>query len=122
MLLLVDDEANILAALKRLIRRDGYEVLTANSGAEGLELLDRNQVDVIVPDYKFLTKPWDDAQLRAHIEEAFQHKDMADDNRRLNLEVHTANHGLAKASRRLEELLKQKQQQIRRYECDTHHG
>jgi CheY-like chemotaxis protein len=51
-LLLVDDEPNILASLKRLLRRDGYHILTANSGAEGLELLKSNHVDVIVSDQR----------------------------------------------------------------------
>lgn len=37
--------------------------------------------------YKFLTKPWEDEQLLEHIEEAFRHKEMQDDNRRLDLEV-----------------------------------
>ncbi len=31
---MVDDEDNIVAALKRLLRRDGYRILTANSGEE----------------------------------------------------------------------------------------
>ena len=35
--LLVDDEDNIVSALKRLLRRDGYHVVTANSGAQGLQ-------------------------------------------------------------------------------------
>ncbi|MEY2655262.1 MAG: hypothetical protein RLZZ524_2290, partial [Pseudomonadota bacterium] len=34
-LLLVDDEPNILASLKRLLRHDGYRILTATSAAEG---------------------------------------------------------------------------------------
>jgi CheY-like chemotaxis protein len=66
--------------------------------------------------YKFLTKPWDDSQLRQHIAEAFEHKEMADENRRLSLEVMTANQELAKANRQLEELLRQKQQQIKNRE------
>jgi response regulator RpfG family c-di-GMP phosphodiesterase len=49
-LLLVDDEEYILASLRRLFRRDGYRILTANSGLEGLELLGRNDVDVIISD------------------------------------------------------------------------
>jgi diguanylate cyclase (GGDEF)-like protein len=158
-LLLVDDEVNIVAALKRLLRRDNYTILTANSGLEGLEILAKNEVDVIVSDqrmpgmtgveflgkakgiypdtvrivlsgytelqsvtdavnegaiYKFLTKPWDDEQLRGHIEEAFRRKEMADENQRLNLEVRTANLELAAANRRLEEVLQQQQQQIKR--------
>ncbi|OYV01797.1 MAG: hypothetical protein CFE45_03250, partial [Burkholderiales bacterium PBB5] len=51
-LLLVDDEPHILAALKRLFRRDGYRVLTAASGAEGLEQLALHPVDVILSDQR----------------------------------------------------------------------
>lgn len=51
-LLLVDDEPHILAALKRLFRRDGYQVLTAGSGHEGLALLRQHAVDVIVSDQR----------------------------------------------------------------------
>ena len=51
-LLLVDDEPNILASLKRLFRRDGHLILTANSGAEGLELLSRQKVDLIISDQR----------------------------------------------------------------------
>ncbi|HYD63087.1 MAG TPA: EAL domain-containing protein [Noviherbaspirillum sp.] len=164
-LLLVDDEANIVSALKRLLRPDNYAILTANSGREGLEILARHPVDVIVSDqrmpemtgveflrqakelypdtvrivlsgyselqsvtdavnegaiYKFLMKPWDDSQLRAHIEEAFKRKEMADENRRLDLEVRTANFELAVANRRLEEIAQQQQQQIRRDEVSLH--
>lgn len=51
-LLLVDDEDNILAALKRLLRRDGYRILTATSAAEGLKRLAEEEVDVIVSDQR----------------------------------------------------------------------
>ncbi|MBI5659279.1 MAG: response regulator [Nitrosomonadales bacterium] len=51
-LLLVDDEENIASALTRLLRRDGYRILRANSGKEGLELLARNEVGVIVSDQR----------------------------------------------------------------------
>jgi EAL domain-containing protein (putative c-di-GMP-specific phosphodiesterase class I)/FixJ family two-component response regulator len=51
-LLLVDDEENILSALKRLFRRDGYRVLTATSGMQGLEVLAENSVDVILSDQR----------------------------------------------------------------------
>ena len=158
-LLLVDDEPNILSALKRQLRGSGLRILTAPGGKEGLALLETEPVDVIVSDqrmpgmtgveflravknshpdtvrivlsgftelqsvtdavnegaiYKFLTKPWDDTQLREHIQEAVRHKEMADENRRLDLEVRTANHGLAQANRQLEEVLRQQQEQIDR--------
>ncbi|HSY27194.1 MAG TPA: EAL domain-containing protein, partial [Burkholderiaceae bacterium] len=160
-LLLVDDEQNIISALKRLLRGGDFQILTANSGQGGLDILSQHAVDVIVSDqrmpgmtgveflgiakelypetvrivlsgytelhsvtdavnegaiYKFLTKPWDDDQLRGHIEEAFRRKEMADENQRLNLEVRAANQDLATANRRLEEILQQKQQQINRDE------
>jgi CheY-like chemotaxis protein len=50
--LLVDDEANILSALRRTLRREGYELLTAGSAAEALALLQRRDVDLIVSDQK----------------------------------------------------------------------
>jgi diguanylate cyclase (GGDEF)-like protein/PAS domain S-box-containing protein len=51
-LLLVDDEPNVLNALRRLLRREGYRILTAASGAEGLELLALERVQVIVSDQR----------------------------------------------------------------------
>lgn len=51
-LLLVDDEENILSSLARLFRRDGYCILRANSGAEGLEILANNTVNVIISDQR----------------------------------------------------------------------
>jgi len=51
-ILLVDDEENITASLVRLLRRDGYTILRANSGQEGLELLTQREVGVIVSDQR----------------------------------------------------------------------
>ena len=51
-LLLVDDEENITSALTRLLRRDGYHILRANSGLAGLELLSSNRVGVIISDQR----------------------------------------------------------------------
>lgn len=48
--LLVDDEENILSALKRLLQRDGYRILTAGGGLEGLAMLASEPVDVIISD------------------------------------------------------------------------
>lgn len=38
-LLFVDDEVSVTKALQRLFRKEGYEILTASSGREGLDLL-----------------------------------------------------------------------------------
>lgn len=59
--------------------------------------------------YKFLTKPWDDDHLRANVVEAFRYKKMADENRRLAIE-------LAMANDRLRRLLSEQEQQLHRDE------
>ncbi len=51
-LLLVDDEENIVSALVRLLRRDGYTILRARSGREGLEMLAQHEVGVIISDQR----------------------------------------------------------------------
>ncbi|MCW8883959.1 MAG: response regulator [Motiliproteus sp.] len=51
-LLLVDDEENILRSLRRLFRREGYKIYTANGGAEGLKVLSENPIGVIVSDQR----------------------------------------------------------------------
>jgi len=120
-LLLLDDEENILRALSRVLRRDGYQILTARNAADAFALLAKYDVHVILSDqrmpemngteflsrvkdlypatvrivlsgytdlksvtdainqgaiYKFLTKPWDDKELRTTIAQAFQHHDL----------------------------------------------
>jgi diguanylate cyclase (GGDEF)-like protein/PAS domain S-box-containing protein len=117
-LLLLDDEENILRALKRVFRRDGYRILSTTSISDAFKLLAENDVQVIISDqrmpemsgteffsqvkaihpdtvrivlsgytdlksvtdainegaiYKFLTKPWDDKQIREQIQQAFQY-------------------------------------------------
>ncbi len=159
-LLLVDDEDNILSAMKRLLRRDGYRILSAAGGEEALALLDREAVDVIVSDqrmpgmsgieflrrarlchprtvrivlsgytelqsvtsainegavYKFLTKPWDDEQLRANIAEAFRHKALLDENRRLTDTLAQRNQELAEANLQLQHLLDDRERSITRH-------
>ncbi|MFH1493713.1 MAG: EAL domain-containing protein [Pseudomonadota bacterium] len=49
-LLLLDDESNITAALTRLLRREGYQILVAHSPADAFELLAVHQVGVILSD------------------------------------------------------------------------
>jgi response regulator RpfG family c-di-GMP phosphodiesterase len=116
-LLLVDDEENILHSLKRILRKEAFNILTCNSAAEAFELLASHNVQVIVSDqrmpemsgteflsqvkdmypdtvrlvlsgytdlrsvtdainhgaiYKFITKPWQDDDLREEILSAFR--------------------------------------------------
>lgn len=51
-ILCVDDEANILNSVKRFVRKDNYQVLTASGGAEALEVLEKNQVHLIISDQR----------------------------------------------------------------------
>jgi diguanylate cyclase (GGDEF)-like protein/PAS domain S-box-containing protein len=162
-LLIVDDDQNIVSALKRLLRKDGYHIVTADSGLQGLQRLAENEVDVIISDqrmpgmtgveflrrtkdlypetirmvlsgftelrsatdainegaiYKFLTKPWDDEQLRTHIQEAFHQKEMSDDNHRLDREVQEANRELAEVNGRLQHLLTSQREHMHREETN----
>jgi response regulator RpfG family c-di-GMP phosphodiesterase len=50
--LCVDDEANILSALRRVFRPAGYRVLLAESGAAGLALLEQEAVDLVISDMR----------------------------------------------------------------------
>jgi diguanylate cyclase (GGDEF)-like protein/PAS domain S-box-containing protein len=160
-LLLVDDEPNIVAALKRLFRRDGHNILTANSGPEGLDLLSKHKVDIIISDqrmpgmtgveflrvakanypdtirivlsgytelqsvtdainegavYRFLTKPWEDEQLREHIRKAFEYKGLLEENRQLDIKIRTSNQELVAANRQLGEVLQNTRHQVARDE------
>ncbi len=51
-ILIVDDEVNILRALKRLLRREGFEIKTAECGEAGLEILRQEPVDLIISDQR----------------------------------------------------------------------
>ncbi len=116
--LIVDDEVGVRSALSRVLRRDGYRILTAPSGEAALELLAMHRVQLVIADqrmpgmggaefldavkrlhpdtvriilsgytdlasiteavnrgavYKFLTKPWDDEELREQVRDALRH-------------------------------------------------
>jgi diguanylate cyclase (GGDEF)-like protein/PAS domain S-box-containing protein len=117
-LLLVDDQPNVLTALKRVLRREHYRILTAGSGDQALQQLAEHRVGVIISDqrmpnmngtelmarvrimhpkvvrmvlsgytdlesltgainrgeiYRFLTKPWEEAELLETVRAAFRH-------------------------------------------------
>ena len=50
--LCVDDEANILSALRRLFRPHGYAIVIAHSGAEGLAALEAQAFDLVISDMR----------------------------------------------------------------------
>jgi two-component system, probable response regulator PhcQ len=49
-ILLVDDEPHVTEALKRALHKEPYEVLSANSADDALEILARQPVDVVISD------------------------------------------------------------------------
>ncbi len=51
-LLVVDDEERILSALRRSLRREDYEVLTAETPAAALRIVEERRVDAILSDHK----------------------------------------------------------------------
>ena len=51
-LLIVDDEVRILSALRRTLRREGYEIVTSETAEEALRILDERPVDAILSDHK----------------------------------------------------------------------
>lgn len=48
--LLVDDEESILNSLRRLLRGQPYQLLTATSGTQALELFEQHNVDLVLSD------------------------------------------------------------------------
>lgn len=147
--LLVDDEARILASLRRLLRREDYELVTATCGPQALELLETNPVDLIISDhrmpgmtgveflrevrtrwpdtlriilsgysevsaiiaaindgeiYKFISKPWNDEEIKLHLRRAMEQHDLEEENRRMAREIATQNARL----RELNEMLEQR--------------
>jgi nitrogen regulation protein NR(I) len=50
--LIVDDEPNLRKILSAQLSRDGYDVLTAEDGEQGLQLLREHHIDLIVTDLK----------------------------------------------------------------------
>ncbi|HRF47092.1 MAG TPA: response regulator [Anaerolineales bacterium] len=156
-ILLVDDEPSVLAALKRALRPDGYRILTAESGAEALELLEREPVAVIVSDqrmprmsgaeflelarqyapdtgrimltgyaepqaiidainrggvYRYISKPWDDGDLRLTLRRAIDQHLLIGENRLLNAEIQAQNAALAEANRTLERRVAERTREV----------
>ena len=67
--LLVDDEESILNSLRRLLRSQPYDVLLATSGAQALEMLTQQPVDLVMSDARMPNM--DGATLLAHVHELY---------------------------------------------------
>ncbi len=64
-ILCVDDEANVLSALRRLLRKNGYQLLFAENGLEALNILEKQPVDLIISDMRM--PEMDGAKLLSHV-------------------------------------------------------
>lgn len=51
-LLVVDDEALVRQLVEKILLKEGYVVLTAGDGAEALEMLKHEKIDIVVSDIK----------------------------------------------------------------------
>ncbi|HEX3346441.1 MAG TPA: response regulator, partial [Polyangiaceae bacterium] len=50
--LIVDDEPNLRKILSAQLSRDGYDVMTAEDGEQGLALLKEHHIDLVITDLK----------------------------------------------------------------------
>jgi two-component system probable response regulator PhcQ len=126
--LIVDDEENVRNAMRRSLRKEGYELHFAEGPAEALEIMAELPIDLVLSDhmmpqmtgmefltlvhdrypeamrlmltghadmdtairainqgeiFRFLTKPWDDVELKVTLFMAFGRQDLERENRRL---------------------------------------
>jgi len=127
-LLFVDDEVNVLNALRRVFIEENYDIHIANSAKDALAVMENEKIHLIISDhrmpgmtgaellrqikqlwphtirimltghadvssvmgavnegavYKFITKPWNDDDLRLTVSLAFQQYSLLQENRKL---------------------------------------
>jgi len=49
-ILFVDDEQSVIASIRKLLHAEPWDLITASSGEEGLEILTKKEVDLIISD------------------------------------------------------------------------
>ena len=64
-ILIVDDQQSILDVLSIMLNREGYDVVTASSGEEALEVVRMDNIDLAITDMKMM--PMDGIALLEHI-------------------------------------------------------
>lgn len=132
LVLCVDDEKSILNSLRRVFLDEPWDLRFAESGPEGLELIEQHGADVVLSDYRmpgmngveflkkvkeihpdcvrvvlsgyadvatilsalnegeiyrFVNKPWNDAELLESVHKALEHQRLRSKNRELALEL-----------------------------------
>lgn len=150
-ILIVDDEPHILSSITRLFHQEGYEILTALSGKEGLALFHKyNPIQLVLSDYRmpfmngaefleqvynqwpdtvriilslyadldslisainrghiyqFISKPWDNADLKIKVANALERYDLVKKNRELAESLQQKNEELNQFNDHLEQLV-----------------
>ncbi len=66
--------------------------------------------------YRFLSKPWEDDQLRDQVQRAFEHSELQEKNQQLDIKIRTSNRDLVAINRQLSEALDSNRKQIDRDE------
>ncbi len=147
-ILLVDDEESILRSLRRLLRRENYEVITAGSGPDALTAMEECPAELIVSDqrmpgmtgtellgevrsrwpdtirvilsgyseinaiidavndgeiYKYITKPWNDEELKLNIRRALEQYELKAQNQRMAKMIEQQNTQLRRLNEQLEQ-------------------
>ncbi len=49
-ILIIDDDTHVLSTLRKMLEREGYEVVEASDGKKGLRLYRENPTDLIITD------------------------------------------------------------------------
>ena len=49
-ILVIDDELSVLEVLRKILQYEGYDVITATNGEEGVELFRRTPCDLVITD------------------------------------------------------------------------
>lgn len=143
----MDDEASILSSLRRLLRPTGYTIHTVASGQAGIEILEREPVDLVISDmrmpemngaqfleqvrnrwpatmrilltgyadisstidainrgeiFRYVSKPWDDTEIRLTIRDALESSRLRRENARLLALTQAQNEELAQLNVGLE--------------------
>ncbi len=70
-ILVVDDELSIVEVLKALLKREGYSVRTASDGQEALDLLAKENFDLMIADIRM--RPVDGMELLRRARESHPH-------------------------------------------------
>jgi len=49
-ILIIDDEQYMINSIRRILEQEGYDVIEAPNGVEGMKMLHRNTVDLVITD------------------------------------------------------------------------